>query len=302
MPTMGNEAPAGGGAALRGIDRADLVDRRFGKGFLFMMVVPAACGAGTRDMPHGAAGGENLLPGGMPGPAAFRGGGQGRATPHTAPADCRAGSLFAREGPAPGTSAPATGRPPPPEKVSPTAFTLPAVTNDFQTLTEPRGGRSAAATGSARAGDPERAAPAGRILLVDDDSAIRGILTGLLENAGYRVRSAADGEAGWDALRAARFDLLITDHEMPRLTGLELLRRVRADLPPLPAIMISGFMPWDEDDLDWLLQPGAAIAKPFSFGALLAKVRELMDGHPAGLPDASRAGCLLALGEAQDRC
>ena len=159
--------------------------------------------------------------------------------------------------------------------------------NDSTMLTKPRGAP---------------AAPRGRILLVDGDSAIRGILTGLLEDAGYRVRSAIDGEAGWEALRAARFDLLITDHEMPGLTGLELLRRVRADPLPLPAIMISGFMPWDEDDLEWLLQPGAMIAKPFSFGALLAKVRELMDGTPAGAPAASRDRWPLDLGETQGRC
>ncbi len=173
------------------------------------------------------------------------------------------------------------------------------MTNDSQTLARPCGGRTAASAGT---GDPASPAPAGRILLVDDDSAIRGILTALLEDAGYRVRSAADGEAGWDALRAGRFDLLITDHEMPGLTGLELLRRVRADPLRLPAIMISGFMPWDEDDLEWLLQPGAAIAKPFSFGALLAKVRELMDGSPAGSPAASREGWPLALGEIRNRC
>ena len=128
------------------------------------------------------------------------------------------------------------------------------------------------------------AASSAHILLVDDDPAIRGTVAFLLEGAGYRVGCAADGEAGWHALCADRSDLLITDHEMPKLTGLELLRRVRAVSRHLPAIMISGCPPLGEPDLESLLQPGAVLPKPFSIAVLLAKVRELLPGSLAGSP------------------
>ncbi len=132
-----------------------------------------------------------------------------------------------------------------------------------------------------RASRPAPAA-AHRLLLVDNDPVIRETVALLLSRTGYRVACATDGEAGWAALCAERFDLLITDHEMPKLTGLDLLRRLRAGPLPLPTIMISGFIPWDEPDLKSLLRPGAAIEKPFSFAVLLAHVRELLPTGMAG--------------------
>jgi DNA-binding response OmpR family regulator len=141
---------------------------------------------------------------------------------------------------------------------------------------------------------PYRAASSAHILLVDDDPAIRGTVTFLLEGAGYRVGCAADGEAGWHALCAAPSDLLITDYEMPKLTGLELLRRVRAVSRRLPAILMSGRLPQGEADLESLLHPGAVIPKPFSISALLAKVHELLHGSLTRLPADPRENWPLA--------
>jgi len=135
-----------------------------------------------------------------------------------------------------------------------------------------------------------RAATSAHILLVDDDSAVRGTMAIVLERAGYRVGCAEDGEAGWNALCAAPSDLLITDHEMPKLTGLELLRRVRTVYRRLPAILMSGCPPLGEADLESLLHPGAVIPKPFSVGTLLAKVQELLHGSLTGLPADPREG------------
>jgi DNA-binding response OmpR family regulator len=122
----------------------------------------------------------------------------------------------------------------------------------------------------------ESTASPSRILVVDDDAVIRGFLGRMLRRVEYRVSCAEDGEAGWDALRADRFDVLITDHEMPRLTGLDLLRRVRAAPLNVPVILISGKIPWAETDLLRLLPPGVALAKPFAFVDLLAKVRSFL--------------------------
>jgi DNA-binding response OmpR family regulator len=65
---------------------------------------------------------------------------------------------------------------------------------------------------------------------------------------------------------------MITDHDMPRLSGLDLIRRVRAVPSDMPVIMISGQMPWEELDFPELLPQGTALAKPFSVGEVMSVV------------------------------
>jgi DNA-binding response OmpR family regulator len=114
------------------------------------------------------------------------------------------------------------------------------------------------------------------LLVVDDDSGVRNLLATLLRGAGFRVSCAADGEAGWEALCRGGVDAVITDHDMPRLTGLGLLRRVRAAQRQVPVILISGRLPEGEVDLPRLLSPGCALQKPFSMAEFLANVRSLL--------------------------
>lgn len=136
--------------------------------------------------------------------------------------------------------------------------------------------RPAEAAGPALPGRREAPPSASRILVVDDDAAMRDFLGRMLRHVQYHVSCAEDGEAAWDALRADRFDVLITDHEMPRLTGLDLLRRVRAAPLEVPVILISGRIPGGDTDLLQLLPPGAALKKPFLFADLLATVRSFL--------------------------
>ncbi|MFO1446943.1 MAG: response regulator [Opitutaceae bacterium] len=114
------------------------------------------------------------------------------------------------------------------------------------------------------------------ILVLDDDLAVRNALVETMRRAGYAVASAADGEEGWNALRRAEHDLVITDHDMPRLTGLDLVRRMRACRMDLPVILVSGRMPWEEPDLARVLIPGTAMEKPFRLADLLSTVRALL--------------------------
>ena len=88
---------------------------------------------------------------------------------------------------------------------------------------------------------PARATVARRILVVDDSLTVREVERQLLEAQGHRVEVAVDGVAGWNALRLGEHDLLVTDVDMPRMTGIELTRRVRADprLSRLPVIVVS---------------------------------------------------------------
>jgi DNA-binding response OmpR family regulator len=112
-----------------------------------------------------------------------------------------------------------------------------------------------------------------RVLIADDDTAILTIMEKILISAGYGVGTASDGEAAWDVFRAERFDVLVTDHDMPRLSGLELVRRLRRHEHRVPVVFISGNMPWGETDLIQLLSPGTTLQKPFSGYDLLATVR-----------------------------
>jgi two-component system sensor histidine kinase and response regulator WspE len=70
---------------------------------------------------------------------------------------------------------------------------------------------------------------------------VREIERKLLERGGYQVEVAVDGMDGWNAVRAGRFDLVVTDIDMPRLDGIELVTRIRADasLKSLPVMVLS---------------------------------------------------------------
>lgn len=133
---------------------------------------------------------------------------------------------------------------------------------------------------------PEPAAPrrlaadAKRVLVVDDDPALREVLTKVLSGAGFNVCCASDGEEGWQALCTQDFDALVTDHDMPRLSGLDLLRRLRAGRRDFPVLFISGRMPWDQSDLVKLLPPGRALEKPFSMVDLIENIHGVLAAAP----------------------
>ncbi len=93
---------------------------------------------------------------------------------------------------------------------------------------------------------PSRPAPAGppsrsRILVVDDEAAIRDLLAKTLALAEYDVDVAPDGGAALERLRTLPYDLLITDLKMPGVDGLTVIREGRRYRPDLPVIIITGF-------------------------------------------------------------
>ena len=84
-----------------------------------------------------------------------------------------------------------------------------------------------------------RVAP--HLLLVDDNQ--NGLLArkSLLEEQGFVITTATNGEEAFDAFSKGKFDLLITDFRMPKMNGIELIRSIRPLQPHLPIIMLSGF-------------------------------------------------------------
>jgi len=80
-----------------------------------------------------------------------------------------------------------------------------------------------------------------RVLVVDDSLTVRELERKLLDRQGYRVEVAVDGMDGWNMLRSSRFDLVITDIDMPRMDGIELVTKIRRDagLRSLPVMVVS---------------------------------------------------------------
>jgi len=115
------------------------------------------------------------------------------------------------------------------------------------------------------------------ILVVDDDTAIRDTIAISLVRCGYRVDTARDGAAAWNALNEAGYHLLITDHKMPRLTGLELIQKLRSEAMTLPVILISGMMPTEEVKHHHRLDIDATLIKPFAMEELLHAVKKALN-------------------------
>lgn len=115
-----------------------------------------------------------------------------------------------------------------------------------------------------------------RILVVDDEPFIRMINTRVLMLSGYSVDAAEDGEAAWQALNAESYDLLITDNTMPRVTGVELLKRLHAANMSVPVIMVTGTIPQAEFDRCPWIQPDATLLKPYTFEEFTATVKVVL--------------------------
>lgn len=112
----------------------------------------------------------------------------------------------------------------------------------------------------------------GQILVVDDEQAIRDLITDVLNIAGYEVFSAADGLVALNQIRKQKFDLIILDVNLPKLDGFAILEKVRESAPTQPIIMISART--DKDDVTHGLRLGADdyVRKPFSVEELVLRI------------------------------
>ena len=134
--------------------------------------------------------------------------------------------------------------------------------------------------------------PPRRILVVEDDADIRRLNAELLLRSGFEVEAVEDGAAAWDALCTDSYDLMITDNHMPRLTGLDLLKKLYATRLTLPVIMATGEMPAHQFAPSPWLRPEAVLLKPYTPAELLRTVKEILrttDGAraPIAPPDSA---------------
>jgi len=122
-----------------------------------------------------------------------------------------------------------------------------------------------------------------RILLVDDDSAVRDSIAMVLESVGFQVDQADQGVSGMRLLRANEPELVITDILMPQKEGIETIREIRSVLPETQIIAISGSVEPLADYLKMARTFGATaiLAKPFDPAVLLELVNRLLSARGA---------------------
>ena len=118
-----------------------------------------------------------------------------------------------------------------------------------------------------------------KFLIVDDFSTMRRIVRGLLKEIGYNnAEEAEDGAVALGMLKAAKFDFVVSDINMPNMNGFELLKAIKADdsLKHLPVLMVTAEA--RKEDIVLAAQSGASgyIVKPFTKATLEEKVQKIM--------------------------
>jgi two-component system chemotaxis response regulator CheY len=121
-----------------------------------------------------------------------------------------------------------------------------------------------------------------KFLVVDDFSTMRRIVINLLKELGYsNIEEAEDGAVGLKKLQAEKFDFVVTDWNMPNMSGLELLQAIRADdkLKHLPVLLVTAEA--KNDNIVAAAQAGASgyIVKPFTAVTLEEKLVKIIEKH-----------------------
>lgn len=137
---------------------------------------------------------------------------------------------------------------------------------------------------------PIRMNPNHRFLVVDDFAPMREIIRKVLNELGYEhIQEANDGATALPLLQTEAFDLLITDWNMPKLPGIELLRAVRSDpkLAHLPVLMVTAEVKREQIIAATQAGVNAYIIKPFTAKALAEKVNKILYGEASGAASAA---------------
>lgn len=117
------------------------------------------------------------------------------------------------------------------------------------------------------------------VLVAEDETTIRLMIADLLEEEGYGVIQASDGEQAWRMFEEHRDDiqLVIADVLMPEMNGIELRRKIHDLSPATRVLFISGYIREDTGHLVGLQKTEELLTKPFNVETLVTKVREMSD-------------------------
>ncbi len=126
------------------------------------------------------------------------------------------------------------------------------------------------------------------ILIIDSDFDVRQLSVDVLVGAGYFVDAVENGVAGWKAVQAAHYDLVITDHRLLGMTGMEMVEKMRVATMGIPVIIAARHLPTFEFYRKPWLKPVVMLQRPFSNDELLEAVKDAL------CPDSRNAALLVA--------
>lgn len=122
------------------------------------------------------------------------------------------------------------------------------------------------------------------VLVAEDDSVFRHLLQFTIARAGYNVIAVGDGEAAWQRLQLGDIDFLVTDHQMPRCSGLELIARMQQDSPwsqqqDRIILCTAKGLEIDRDVITRQIGVRAVMSKPFSPKQLVIEIDHVLRGQ-----------------------
>jgi DNA-binding NtrC family response regulator len=116
-----------------------------------------------------------------------------------------------------------------------------------------------------------------RLLVVDDEEALRTVLSSELTTEGYEVRTAADGQEAIGELEKSAFDLVLLDIKMPRMNGFEVLKYVKEKHPKTKVVMLTGFADLKNALESKKLGAEDFVSKPYDLVDLLTTIERVLN-------------------------
>ncbi|WP_316157392.1 response regulator transcription factor [Cupriavidus sp. BIC8F] len=127
-----------------------------------------------------------------------------------------------------------------------------------------------------------------RVLVVEDDSKVRGFVAGALRQAGFAVDPVGDGQDGLNLALAASYDAAVIDIMLPRLDGLTLIEELRRNQVTTPVIILSAKRSVDDRVKGLQMGGDDYLTKPFSLSELLARIQALIRRSAGGIAEPTR--------------
>jgi DNA-binding NtrC family response regulator len=115
-----------------------------------------------------------------------------------------------------------------------------------------------------------------KILVVDDEDALRTVLSSELSSEGYEVRTAGDGDEAISGLQKENFDLVLLDIRMPRMNGFEVLKYVKEKHPKTKVVMLTGFADLKNAIESKKLGAEDFVSKPYDLVDLLTTIERVL--------------------------